>query len=236
MENEIIYLENGEVYKERKEIEKLPILGRGVPSVAYRLDDDNVLKLLHHYYEYDYCDLKAMLEIKKLGLKNLLEIRNILLRKNSDGVSFYVGNIAKYYQAQNIDLWEMPSYWLVANYNRLLESFKILGERQILAFDCSPSNTIINKNGIVIIDPDLYVKLNFDCTDSNIMTLNELFRELLCESYLKFRENVTSEEMDDISSLVDELFLTTDSNTRLSKKLMKYDKSIDFVNRRIKKR
>lgn len=235
MENETIYLENGEVYKERKEIEALPVLGKGVPSVAYKLDKDNVIKLLHYFLDYDYCDLEALSEIKKLGLKNFLEIREILLRKNFEGVNFYVGNIAKFYESENIDLWEMPPSWLVANYNRLLESFKILGKRKILAIDCTPENTIVSKNGITIIDPDLYVKRSYESTESNIMALNDLFRELLSESYSKFRENVTTEEQDDVRSLLDELFLTTDSNTRIAKKLLKYNKTIDFVNRRIKR-
>ena len=85
------------------------------------------------------------------------------------------GYTAKYYQIDSINpLLEYSSY-LINSIESLKELVEILSNYKIMMSDTKIENTIINKNGIIIIDPDYY-----ELSNQNIeMIKNNNYKELL---------------------------------------------------------
>ena len=228
MSDRVVYKDSGEILHE-EDIKRLPIIGKGFSGTIYRYDEDKVIKLMNKPSRV--CSFETLDTIKNLQLPNFYRIYNLL----SDGVTLnqYVGNIASYHKEETVDIWNMPSDWLIENYEGLYEAMTKLGEQQIEIYDALPCNCIVNKSGMTLIDVDRYFEDPYNCTKSNIRLLVcKLLRPLLEQNFMEYHSDLCSSDL--IYSLLKSLFSSYPENEKeLSKKLLRYSRPIDYIKDRI---
>lgn len=229
MEGKILFSDVGRILYSKR-VTLLPFVKGGAFGNIYRLDDDKVVKLLRApstTHQYD-----VMKKIKGLNLPNYYRLYEILSSKLFFNKS-YIGNIASYHKPSDVDVLEMPSDWLIENYEGLMEAATKLGEANIKIVDARPANAIINDSGITIIDVDLYEMASEQCVVKNICHMQtELLLKLLKENCLTHHSDVWSSDM--FSKVVNQLVINPDTN-QFAKKLSRYPKPIDYINDRIQR-
>lgn len=139
-----------------------------------------------HFIElYDlYCNLDF---IKSLGLK----VWNDFFK-----VDAYT---SKYYSDDSVNILLENKDYLLDNLNELEKLFNILSDNNVYLDDIKRDNTILGKNGIVIIDPDLFI-------------YNPDIKELLGEEVYSFvgsKYNLTLENKVKLLNLVNDIFTQT---------------------------
>lgn len=151
MSDRVIYTSSGEIFRE-EDIKSLPVIGKGMFGNIYRYGEDKVIKLMDEPDKI--CDYETLDKIRKLNLPNFYHIYELL----SEGVSLkqYIGNIASYHESEDVDIWELPSEWLIENYEGLYETAIKLSELGIVMYDNRQANCILNSSGITLIDADNY--------------------------------------------------------------------------------
>ncbi len=115
---------------------------------------------------------------------------------------------AKYYPGNNLVnvMFEQKDY-LLENIKNLENLFETFSDYRICAEDVKKRNTIINRNGIVIIDPDLFYMFNKDTSKDfrtliNKRRLLELLRSIMINSepgevdYQTFNNGIDMEILD----------------------------------------
>lgn len=115
-----------------------------------------------------------------------IKIINKIIKKIRNNAFFVEGYSAKYYQEDNIDVLNTSKEYFLEN---LFEIEKLLNEfskNGIFAYDMNRENTVLNKNNIVIIDPDLFCLWSQKATfASNKLNLYDLFDDLLLDEVFK---------------------------------------------------
>ena len=162
------YIDN-EMFVTRDAISKYDLLGSGQFGSAYQ-KDGKVYKLLNAPGTSE--QYENMCTIKNLNLPNFYKLYEVLFTKDGEKRDF-AGTISKYYQKQDVDMFLMPTEYLTDSFNGLLESVRTLGKSGIAVSDLHTGNSIINKDGIFIIDTDLYGKKGF-LSNHKILSQNEL--------------------------------------------------------------
>lgn len=225
-----LYTRSGKVLFER-DIVSLPSVGQGTFGDVYDYGDGKVIKILPE--PSVYCSYQIMATIKRLKLFNFYRIYDILSSKKSE--KKYVGCITSYHIAEPIDILEMPSEWLIENYEKLYEDMIKIGEAKIAIYDTVPCNCIINSSGITIIDTDRYKERTGECVEENIRSFNDEFlRPLLWKYCIRFHsDKLVPDEIKRILGELIESFL--EDKSVLSKTLSRYPKPIDCIVDRIKK-
>ena len=188
----------------------------------YRLTDDmfNILKDIHDPNFIELIDI-----YKKM---NLIE-RFYYSKEDLFNVDAYM---AKYYIEDDTNvLYESISY-LLDNFRKLDILFDIFSNNAILTDDIKRPNTIINKDGIVIIDPDLF----YICKDKNLKLWNKQNLLKLCRGICK--KSLSNEDNYEIINANINHELTnfsvdndTDVAYELSRKLKGYKRPIDYLSK-----
>ena len=137
------------------------------------------------------------------------------------------GYTAKYYQPDFINPLLEKSAYLINSIEGLKELVDILSNSKIMMDDTKIKNTIIQKNGIVIIDPDYYKLSNKDIKfikNNNNKELLQLLKTLFIQYSVLKKPNVLRffTELDNIEPL--------QSICYIEKELRKVKRPIDLLN------
>ncbi len=143
---------------------------------------DKVIKLLREPGNRNQYEMLSY--IKNLNLPNFYLIYDILSNEKS-GIKTYAGTISKYYKSENLDLWEMPSSFIIDNVKKLFEQASILGEKKVIIWDMHKGNLVVSKEGIITIDADDN-RFSDECEEKeNINAIRDAVIKLLASNYLK---------------------------------------------------
>lgn len=224
------------LYDENKKMFlSLPILkvGEGSTGTVYRLSKDRCVKIYNEPLNKNFT-----LEIKKirrLKLSNFYEIYDLLYNKKGE----LAGYIMKYYKKDDINLLTTSTDYLLDNYTTLLKSFNTLAQNNIRAYDLYCYNSIINSNGVYIIDIDDYyyekATPKYIICEENTERVVKLFHDLTAQSILKYFDEPCMqmgkylEENKNLFSIDNLLYADS-----ISKKLVKYKYPIDYFKAKVR--
>lgn len=130
-------------------------LGKGTQGSVYRLDDDKCLKIYNQSgcIRFNSCVFEI---IKELSLDGIYKLYDLLYYgKSLKTVGAYT---TKYYQSRIDNILDEPIDYTLDNINILYNSGTILAEHQIGLKDSIPSNVILTKDQVVMIDMDYSIK------------------------------------------------------------------------------
>lgn len=141
---------------------------------------------------------------------------------------------SRYYPDDSVNvLFEQKDY-ILDNFRELELLFEIFTENMICADDVKRDNTIMSKNSIIIIDPDLFyiTETSKDfLSELNKRKLLNLFENILIKSVINEPDYVKYKTF--IENKFDSIEVTdkTDITYEISKKLKKIKKPIELFNR-----
>ena len=166
---------------ERIIIKKGNKIGNGNNGTVYQMDNDKCLKI---YRSSAWVNVDTLKIIKDMKFNNYYKIYDMLYDKDSN----FKGMIMKYYPQEEVNVLMMEKDYLLDNVNGLGRDILSLIEKGIFIVDLNIDNTIINRNGITVVDTDLYIyRADYD-------------RDLLGRmGYATFRSLVKSIIIDSIS-------------------------------------
>ena len=157
----------------------------------------------------------------------------IELLKNKVGILPFIVDAytAKYYPDNSVNVLLEHKDYILDNFKELEVLFRIFSENMICTDDIKRDNTVIGKDGIVIIDPDLFYTMQ--SSKEFISTLNKkkllnLFRSI-CINFLKEEPNYEKNINFIDSELVNiEVTENTDVTYEIYKKLKYIKKPIEL--------
>lgn len=115
-----------------------------------------------------------------------IEIINRIIKKIRNNAFLVEGYSAKYYQEDNIDVLNSSKEYFLENLFEIEKFINELSENGIKINDMIRRNIILNKDNIVIIDPDLFYLWNpISCLPANKEKLYYLFNDLLLGEVFK---------------------------------------------------
>ena len=115
-----------------------------------------------------------------------IEIINRIIKKIRNNAFLVEGYSAKYYQEDNIDVLNSSKEYFLENLFEIEKFINELSENGIKINDMIRRNIILNKDNIVIIDPDLFYLWNpISCLPANKEKLYYLFNDLLLNEVFK---------------------------------------------------
>ncbi len=158
-------------------------LGAGCLGFAYLTKDNKVIKLLDRPGTRRQYELLSF--IKNLELPNAYHIHDVLSNKKN-GIKSYGGIIYEYINKEKVNLWEMPSSFIVENFKKLFAQAIILGHNCVLIDDLHIGNIIVNHDSITTIDFDEYYFDLKNVTSSNIEKMRQVLMDLLIFNYLVY--------------------------------------------------
>ena len=218
----IFYTENNDIVRYRTNDR----IGGEVCGNVYRINSDECIKKFKS--KNMRIDKETLLLIQELGLENFCKINKFLYNKNR----VIIGYLMKYYQSENIDILTMPTDYTIDNLYKLYNSVIKLSKNNVFISDMHTVNIIMNKNGITIIDYDLYV-LNGYFTGplleyKNIYSLRYLFKEIYKEALVEYHKEYNSEISRCLIDCAFEMW-TKEELDKTCKKLTKYKYPIDYI-------
>lgn len=149
---------------------------------------------------------------------------------------------AKYYSGNNLVnvMFEQKDY-LLENIENLENLFETFSDYRICAEDIKKRNTVINRNGIVIIDPDLFYMFNKDASKNFMSLVNkrrllELLRSIMINSEPGEVDYTTFSNGIDMGILDFKVNEETNITNEVAKKLKYVKKPIDFFNKATKRK
>lgn len=183
-------------------------------DILKNINNPHFIKLFDIYSDFDFIEL----------LKNKIGILPFI-------VDAYT---AKYYPDNSVNVLLEHKDYILDNFKELEVLFRIFSENMICTDDVKRDNTVIGKDGIVIIDPDLFYTMQSSkefISTSNKKKLLNLYRSIFINSlknelnYGKFIPFIDSE-------LVNfEIKDNTDVTYEISKKLKYIKKPIELFRR-----
>lgn len=174
---------------------------------------------------------------------DLLELLKLKIKRQQFSTGAYT---AKYYPDDSVNVLLENKDYILDNFRELEKLFEMFAEDNIMVHDLKRDNSILGKNGIVLIDPDLFV-VNPDLRDLIDPDLYAMFKSrfsMLAENknnLLFLLDNIFADAslrmgLDDESSSAafDDLFdfkvgQNTDVTHEISKRLQYVKKPIDLV-------
>lgn len=135
---------------ERLIIKKGNKIGNGNNGTVYQMDNDKCLKI---YRSSAWVNVDTLKIIKDMKFNNYYKIYDMLYDKDSN----FKGMIMKYYRQEEVNVLMMEKDYLLDNVNGLGRDILSLIEKGIFIVDLNIDNTIINRNGITVVDADLYI-------------------------------------------------------------------------------
>lgn len=142
-----------ELYREDGDklvINKGKKIGNGNNGTVYQMSDGKCLKI---YRSSAWVNVDTLKIIKDMKFNNYYKIYDMLYDKDSN----FKGMIMKYYPQEEVNVLMMEKNYLLDNVNGLGRDILSLIEKGIFIVDLNIDNTIINRNGITVIDADLYI-------------------------------------------------------------------------------
>lgn len=236
-ERECFYTEFGNLIDINDLMKKgATFLSSGNCGSAY-LFNDCVIKLVDSDGDMEQYDTVSC--IKNLSLPNFYKLYSVLSCERN-GIKTFGGTISKYYLSENVDMFLKPSDYLLDSFNSLYKSMSELGKNNIFVFDLNRANTIVNNDGIFVIDVDLYQRMSYNLP-KNIISKNlfkmkcSIFYELLQSNFLNHHGNELKDlSGEDISRMIYDLLNLNDfdDSKTFNKTLSKYKYPIDYIRRR----
>lgn len=210
---------------ERLIIKKGNKIGNGNNGTVYQMDNDKCLKI---YRSSAWVNVDTLKIIKDMKFNNYYKIYDMLYDKDSN----FKGMIMKYYRQEEVNVLMMEKDYLLDNVNGLGRDILSLIEKGIFIVDLNIDNTIINRNGITVVDADLYIyREDYD-------------RDLLGRmGYATFRSLVKSIIIDSISmdkpmedvniykAIVENLVGNPFDTKRMEKKLVRCKYPMEYIKR-----
>ena len=221
---------------------KREFVGHGGGSTIYKYGD---IAFKSYYPDTDTrCKIKPEIfdVLKDIDNRHLMKLYDIyttismfsLFKEREVELAFDVqAYTAKYYERDSIDILYQPTEYILENFKELEQLFEILTNNGILTVDIHPNNTILQKNNIVIIDPDMFSFSHEDreaLSYMNKINLINLLETLFVDNrntiaLRDFYEKLTNDLIDfKISS-------NTDMAYELSKRLKNVKRPIDLFNK-----
>lgn len=138
-------------------------IGDGVSSMVYR-NDDMAIKLYYDWAKTTFmseCRFDALSSVKS---DNYIELHDLIMKVKAYDPEKYIrengfkidGYTARYYVQDETNPMFKPSSYLISNIEGLQELTEQLVKKRIRLRDIDVENTILTKDKIVLIDPDLY--------------------------------------------------------------------------------
>lgn len=187
----------------------------------YKINNEVCLKRFDKdaYYNEDAFEI-----VINMNLENFYKVYEMLYDREQE----FAGYIMKYYQAENIDILTMPISWTLDNFYGLYDSIDKLTKKNILVEDLHDGNVIVNKDGITVIDIDMYKLLKIGLEDE-VIFLNKkrlyfLFRDLYINSIVN-----NHCEMRNSGLILNGLFDHREDISEVNNKLKKYKYPIDYI-------
>lgn len=193
--SEIMRLSDGSVYKKYfNEAEDTNHITLEVFEFIKLLNNEHMVKLIERFYQ----------------VKNNLKANDIISAPERYTIDVYTYEWVK---EDNIDILNMPVDYLLDNMNELLHLVDYLSAFGLYMIDVMTDNAVLNENGIVLIDPDIYT-FEYNTSYKNFMMVSDNFRvkkwnrkcivELL--KRLCHRSLLIRKEYDRLAYVVNEMF------------------------------
>lgn len=156
----------------------------------------------------------------------------IKLLKNKFGISPFSidAYTAKYYPDDSVNVLFEHKDYILDNFKELENLFKIFSENMICTDDVKRKNSVIGKNGIIIIDPDLFytVKSPRGVSKLNNKNLLKLFRDILINSFELGPDYEKNKTFVDSKIVNIKVTANTDITYEISKKLRYVRKPVEL--------
>lgn len=168
----------------------------GIQGRVYHYGPDKVIKVLTgngSSYKYDMVST-----IRNLNLPNFSRIYDILSREKGP-VKSYSGTICKFYERSVMDIWTEPSEYIINSFLGLCDVATLLGKNNIAIEDLVPKNTILSRDGIMVVDFDSFYNVYGGYSDSIVEdnleeVKNLLFLPLLFSQFVMFHNDCYSKK------------------------------------------
>ena len=152
--------------------------------------------------------------------------------KNKFGISPFSidAYTAKYYPDDSVNVLFEHKDYILDNFKELENLFKIFSENMICTDDVKRKNSVIGKNGIIIIDPDLFytVKSPKGVSKLNNKNLLKLFRDILINSFELGPDYEKNKTFVDSKIVNIKVTANTDITYEISKKLRYVRKPVEL--------
>ncbi len=203
-----------------------------------------ILKKYYYSTELNYRLSEKMFDLlKNINNPHFIELIDIYsdfnfieLLKNKMGIlSFFVdAYTAKYYPDNSINVLLEHKDFILDNIKELEVLFRTFSENMICTDDIKRDNTVIGKDGIVIIDPDLFYTIESSKEFISILNkknLLKLFRDIFINSVENKSNYVNIINFIDNELVNFEVTYNTDVAYEISKKLKYIKKPIELFRR-----
>lgn len=231
MGEKVIYTSAGEVI-DVDEVNKLPLIATGSYGTVRKIDEDRAIKVINVFSPH--ANYNTICSIKNLRLPNFYYIYDVLSCPGKK-IKTYAGMICSFHQKERVDIWSMPSSFIIENYQNIQESAFRLGEKGIEMVDVL-GNMILNYSGITIIDADFYRQRRTQVVEKNLEYLDKsVFYYFLNHNFQQYYDCYFFPKVDHI---LQEFFLPdVDDSMKKNfvKTLSKYPRPIDYLFERCKK-
>jgi len=193
----------------------------------FKISEEECLKV---YKRGQVVDDNILKFIRELNLKRFYELHTFLYGRTHK----FRAHTMKYYKAEEIDILTMPIDYTLYSLYDLFESFGILTEKNIFANDTHTGNVIINSDGLIVIDTDLYTFNKFYSQSrlktSNYSALRYLFTEIYLEALKKYHSGLSSfNNKEAINELFNSIIYGDINSTH--KKLSRCKYPIDYISK-----
>ena len=204
-------------------------LGSGAFGNVYQSDKDKCIKV---FYDTGLEGINegVMKTLRRLDLPSLYKLYSFYYDLNKK----FMGYEMKYYDEPEPHILEKPFSFYLDGYDQGRKDTVILSTQRISTCDLSPSNTIINDNGITLIDADLFYnsgeKLSIeDILSHNYFNLKNLYINLIL-SELSDYYGYTTDGILDMSDRLFDFFSDNENDAFLLNRAVKgMKKPIDLV-------
>lgn len=210
---------------ERLIIKKGNKIGNGNNGTVYQIDNDKCLKI---YRSSAWVNVDTLKIIKDMKFNNYYKIYDMLYDKDSN----FKGMIMKYYPQEEVNVLMMEKDYLLDNVNGLGRDILSLIEKGIFIVDLNIDNTIINRNGITVIDSDLYIYR--EDYDRNLLgrmgyaTFRSLVKSIIIDSICMDKP---MEDVNIYKAIVENLVGNPFDTKSMEKKLVRCKYPMEYIKR-----
>ena len=210
---------------ERLIIKKGNKIGNGNNGTVYQMDNDKCLKI---YRSSAWVNVDTLKIIKDMKFNNYYKIYDMLYDKDSN----FKGMIMKYYPQEEVNVLMMEKDYLLDNVNGLGRDILSLIEKGIFIVDLNIDNTIINRNGITVVDTDLYIyREDYDRDLLGRMgyaTFRSLVKSIIIDS---ISMDKSMEDVNIYKAIVENLVGNPFDTKNMEKKLVRCKYPMEYIKR-----
>lgn len=225
-------------------------IGRGSCAELFQYQDFILKKYFEYISQYLRLQPKMFDVLKDIDNNHFVKIYDIFVKMTPkefeiykyDHFGFVVDAYTeKYYEYDDTNILTESIDYLLENAYELEKLFDIFTDNSIQTEDIKKENAIINKNAIIITDPDCFLKSSLKkhlIKKQNIENLIELIRDICLDSVMSAREDYDSFDPREVEENIKKEFnsISTDEDTefahKLSMRLGKVKRPIDYFSRK----